>query len=175
MTTITIKNENSMPEKNTNHSDFPHCNPGPVMGKLSAEQTRRIPDFGRDWEWETFTLAGREANNIAHREEAAHYWQRAYEISQGFDSCDPRRAASLNNFSLAEFVNDNIVKAEKLLRLASQVWAAAPHWVAVMQTSHQARSSLFHQRMEQRHATGPCRISQKNDDFENYYHYFSIC
>ena len=24
-------------------------------------------------------------------------------------------------------------------------------------------------------AARPCRISQKNDDFENYYHYFSIC
>jgi len=152
MTIIYIKDENQMPEKNANNSDFPHCNQGPAMITLDTEQAGRIPDFGCDWEWETFSLAGREANNIAHREEAAHYWQRAYEISQGFDAHDPRRAASLNNFALAEFVNDNIVKAEKLLQLASKVWATAPRWISVMQTSHQARSSLFHQRMEQRHA-----------------------
>ena len=153
MTTINIKDENHMPEKTANNSDFLHCNHGPAMVTLGKEQAGRIPDFGCDWEWETVSLAGREANNIAHREEAAHYWQRAYEISQGFDAHDPRRAASLNNLALVEFANDNIVKAEKLLRLASKFWATASLWIAAMQTSHQARSSLFHQRMEQRHAT----------------------
>ena len=110
------------------------------MGDLSAE-----------WEWDALSAVALEAYRAARREEAAHLWGRAGALAQDFRAGDPRRAASENNSALVLLIDQDHDGAVRALSSALSSWSAALEWVSNMSVAAVARSSLFHQRMEQRH------------------------
>lgn len=103
------------------------------------------------WEWEAFSAAALEAYRAAQREEAVHLWRRAGALAQQFPSGDPRRAASDNNAALALLIDQDHEGAAAALTSALDAWEGALDWTGAMAVSPVARSSLFHQRLEQRH------------------------
>ena len=110
------------------------------MGDLSAE-----------WEWDALSAAALDGYRAARREEACHLWGRAQALAQDFAPGDPRRAASENNSALALLIHQDHDSAALALSSALSSWSAALEWVGGMSVAAMARSSLFHQRMEQRH------------------------
>ena len=105
-----------------------------------------------EWDWEAFSEVALTAYSCARCDEAAHYWQRAHELSEAFAPNDPRRAASLNNRAIAHFRAGDFATAEARFIEALDAWEAGLDWIGSMELSPVARSSLFHLRMEQRHA-----------------------
>jgi len=103
------------------------------------------------WEWEAFSAAALDAYRAARREEAVHLWRRAGVLAQQFPAGDPRRAASDNNGALALLIDQNHEGAAAALASALGSWETALDWTGGMAVSPVARSSLFHQRLEQRH------------------------
>ncbi len=103
------------------------------------------------WEWEAFSAAALEAYRAAQREEAVHLWRRAGALAQQFPSGDPRRAASDNNAALALLIDQDHEGAAAALTSALDAWEGALDWTGAMAVSPVARSSLFHQRLEQHH------------------------
>ena len=110
------------------------------MGGLAAE-----------WEWDALSAAALEAYRAARREEAVHLWRRAGALARDFPAGDPRRAASENNAALALLIDHDHDGAAGALSSALASWDAALEWTQGMAVAPVARSSLFHQRLEQRH------------------------
>ncbi|MDE0705838.1 MAG: hypothetical protein OXH59_19170 [Rhodospirillaceae bacterium] len=108
-------------------------------------------DATAEWEWDAFSAAALEAYRAARREEAVHLWRRAGALAQNFPAGDPRRAASDNNAALALLIDQDHEGAAAALTAALGAWDAALDWTGGMAVSPVARSSLFHQRLEQRH------------------------
>ncbi len=104
-----------------------------------------------EWEWDALSAAALEAYRSARREEAVHLWRRTGALAEDFPEGDPRRAASRNNCALALLVQQDHNGAVPALSSALNSWDAALEWTRGMAVSAVARSSLFHQRMEQRH------------------------
>ena len=104
-----------------------------------------------EWEWDALSAAALEAYRAARREEAVHLWRRAAALAGDFPEGDPRRAASRNNSALALLVDQDHDAAARALSSALVAWDAALEWTRGMAVSAVARSSLYHQRMEQRH------------------------
>ena len=114
-----------------------------------------MADATAGWEWEVFSAAALEAYRAARRDEAVHLWRRAgalvQDFPQDFPPGDPRRAASGNNAALALLIGQDHEGAAAALTSALGAWEAALDWTGGMTVSPVARSSLFHQRLEQRH------------------------
>ncbi|MYG50796.1 MAG: hypothetical protein F4204_00145, partial [Rhodospirillaceae bacterium] len=108
-------------------------------------------DATAEWEWDAFSAAALEAYRAARREEAVHLWRRAGALAQNFPAGDPRRTASDNNAALALLIDQDHEGAAAALTAALGAWDAALDWTGGMAVSPVARSSLFHQRLEQRH------------------------
>lgn len=104
-----------------------------------------------EWEWDALSAAALEAYRAARREEAVHLWRRAGALAENFPAGDPRRAASENNGALALLIDHDHEGAARALSSALASWDAALEWTRTMSVSAVARSSLFHQRLEQRH------------------------
>ena len=108
-----------------------------------------------EWEWDAFSAAALEAYRAARREEAVHLWRRAGALAQDFPQDfppgDPRRAASDNNVALALLIDQDHEGAAAAFTSVLAMWEAALDWTGGMAVSPVARSSLFHQRLEQRH------------------------
>ncbi|MYE03290.1 MAG: hypothetical protein F4Y03_18855 [Alphaproteobacteria bacterium] len=104
-----------------------------------------------EWEWDALSAAALGAYRAARRDEAVHLWRRAAALAGDFPEGDPRRAASENNSALAFLIDQDHDGAARALSSALAAWDAALEWTRGMKISAQARSSLFHQRMEQRH------------------------
>ena len=104
-----------------------------------------------EWEWDALSAAALDAYRSARREEAVHLWRQAGALARGFPERDPRRAASENNSALALLIDQDHNGAVPALSSALASWDAALEWTQSMAVSAVARSSLFHQRMEQRH------------------------
>ena len=104
-----------------------------------------------EWEWDALSAAALDAYRSARREEAVHLWCQAGTLARGFPEGDPRRAASENNSALALLIDQDHDGAVPALSSALASWDAALEWTQSMAVSAVARSSLFHQRMEQRH------------------------
>jgi len=104
-----------------------------------------------EWEWDALSAAALDAYRSARREEAVHLWCQAGTLARGFPEGDPRRAASENNSALALLIDQDHNGAVPALSSALASWDAAMEWTQSMAVSATARSSLFHQRMEQRH------------------------
>ncbi len=108
-------------------------------------------DLSKEWEWDALSAAALDAYRAARREEAIHLWQQAGIIARDFPAGDPRRAASENNSALALLIDQDHDNAVPALSSALSSWSAAMGWTHNMAIAAVARSSLFHQRMEQRH------------------------
>ena len=104
-----------------------------------------------EWEWDAFSAAALEAYRAARRDEAVHLWRQAGALAAEFPAGDPRRAASDNNCALAFLIDQDHEAAAAALSSALHAWDAALDWTGNMTVSAMARSSLFHQRLEQRH------------------------
>ncbi len=110
-----------------------------------------MADVSTEWEWDALSAAALDAYRAARREEAVHLWRRAGALAQHFPAGDPRRAASENNSALAFLVDQDHDGAVPALSTALSSWDAALEWTRGMTVAAVARSSLYHQRMEQRH------------------------
>ena len=110
-----------------------------------------MADVTTEWEWDALSVAALGAYRAARSEEAIHLWWRAGALAQGFPDGDPRRAASENNSALALLIDQDHEAAVSALTSALASWEAALEWTQGMAVSAVPRSSLFHQRMEQRH------------------------
>ena len=108
-------------------------------------------DLSKEWEWDALSAAALDAYRAARRKEAVHLWQRAGTLARDFPPGDPRRATSENNSSLALLIEQDHDSAVPALSSALSSWSAAMGWTRNMEIAAVARSSLFHQRMEQRH------------------------
>ncbi|MDE0717268.1 MAG: hypothetical protein OXH64_04930 [Rhodospirillaceae bacterium] len=104
-----------------------------------------------EWEWEALSAAALEAYRAARREEAVHLWRRAGALAREFPAGDPRRAASANNDALALLIDQAHESAAAALTSTLTAWDDALDWTDGMAVSPVARSSMFHQRLEQRH------------------------
>lgn len=110
-----------------------------------------MPEEATEWEWDALSAAALDAYRAARREEAIHLWRRAAALAEDFPDGDPRRAASRNNSALAFLIDQDHGGAVPALSSAVASWDAALEWTRSMKVSAVARSSLYHQRMEQRH------------------------
>ena len=110
-----------------------------------------MADVSTEWEWDALSAAALGAYRAARREEAVHLWRRAGDLAQDFPAGDPRRAASENNSALAFLIEQDHDGAVPALSSALSSWSAALEWTRGMAVAAVARSSLYHQRMEQRH------------------------
>ena len=108
-------------------------------------------DLTTEWEWDALSAAALDAYRMARREEAVHLWRRADTLARDFPVGDPRRAASENNSALVLLIDQDHEGAVPALSSALSSWNAALEWTRNMAVAAAARSSLFHQRMEQRH------------------------
>ena len=108
-------------------------------------------DLPSEWEWDALSAAALGAYRAARRAEAAHLWRRAGALAQDFPEGDPRRAASANNTGLALLIDQDHAAAVPALSSALSMWDASLEWTRGMAVTAVARSSLFHQRLEQRH------------------------
>ena len=108
-------------------------------------------EVAKEWEWDALSAAALGAYRSARRDEAMHLWRRAGVLADDFPEGDPRRAASENNRALALLVEQDHDGAVTALSSTLASWDAALEWIRDMRVSAVARSSLFHQRMEQRH------------------------
>ena len=110
-----------------------------------------MDDPSTEWEWDALSAAALDAYRTARREEAGHLWRRAGALARDFPAGDPRRTASENNSALALLIDQDHHGAVAALSSALSSWNAALEWTRTMAVAAVARSSLFHQRMEQRH------------------------
>ena len=108
-------------------------------------------DLATEWEWDALSAAALDAYRSARREEAVHLWRRADALARDFPEGDPRRAATRNNSALVLLIEQDHDGAVAALSSALDSWDGALEWTRGMAVSAVARSSLFHQRMEQRH------------------------
>lgn len=88
----------------------------------------------------------------ARQQAACNEWRAGLEIAEQFSPNDPRRAASLNNLGIALRIEGDYHESERFYRAAEQAWKNAALWVEQMRLQPRARSSLFHLRLETRHA-----------------------
>lgn len=103
--------------------------------------------------WEEFAAAGAEALDTGPPDSASAAWQTAARLAAPFAPADPRRAASLGASAALEALGGAPdARGEAPLREAVAAWRLVPLWVAGMRIERKPRSSLFHQRMERRHA-----------------------
>ncbi len=110
-----------------------------------------MADQATEWEWDALSAAALDAYRSARREEAVHLWRRADALARDFPEGDPRRAATRNNSALVLLIEQDHDGAVAALSSALASWDGALEWTRGMAVSAVARSSLFHQRMEQRH------------------------
>ncbi len=102
------------------------------------------------WEFEQESaaqLAAAERIVDAHRP-----WAHALRLArEGFAGDDPRLATSLANHAFALRRKGETDIAGRLFAQALRVWDASPRWIDDLVIESNARSSLFHLRMEVRH------------------------
>ena len=101
--------------------------------------------------WERYALEGREAFEKGEVGEAEGLWRTGFEMTEGFDACDPRRAASLNNLAATRRRHDDFPEAETLYGEALAAWKQVPDWIARMRVELTARGMIFHLRLELKH------------------------
>ena len=105
------------------------------------------------WElrWEALQEAAHAAHGAGDPAGAARLWRRAWRIAfWRMARRDPRYAASLANRGFAARLGGG--NPGRAYRRAAARWASVPEWIEGMEIARRARSSLFHLRLEARHA-----------------------
>ena len=103
--------------------------------------------------WERLSESGSAADASGDPDLAAQYWAQALRLArESFDTADPRLAASLTNHAAALVRAGDAAAADRLFAESLRVWGAARAWLLGMPLDNPARSSVFHLRMQLRHA-----------------------
>lgn len=85
-------------------------------------------------------------------DEAAPLWAEALSLAQAnFAQDDPRLATSLANHAFALRRKGDEENAHKLFQQSQRMWESSTLWIDRLKIESQARSSLFHLRLEVRH------------------------
>jgi tetratricopeptide (TPR) repeat protein len=105
-----------------------------------------------DFSWLAYQETARKWFEVGRQRAACNEWRAGFEIAEQLGANDPRRAASLSNLAIALCIEGDYPESERLYRAAEQAWKDAAPWVEQMQFQPRARSSLFHLRLEARHA-----------------------
>ena len=106
---------------------------------------------GAEQRWEARARVGLAAFSAGRIADAYAAWRSAAAMTRAFAPDDPRRAASRTHLALCHAAAGNDAAARRAFRRALRAWDAAARWVARMEVRQQARSSLFHLRLEQKH------------------------
>ena len=107
---------------------------------------------GADADWEGLQSAAAEAFAGNDLDSAAAHSAAALRTARAsFEADDPRLATSLANYAAALRQKGEAVPAT-LWEEALGVWDGAPAWLARQRLAPRARSSIFHLRLEARHA-----------------------
>ena len=102
------------------------------------------------WEFEQECAAQLAA--VGRYADASRPWADALQLARaGFADNDPRLATSLANHAFALRRKGDPDIASRLFAEALRVWDASPRWIDNLNIESNARSSLFHLRMEVRH------------------------
>ena len=105
-----------------------------------------------DAEWERLQVAAAEAFAVNDPARAAVDWAKALRAARTrFEADDPRIATSLTNRALSLRLQAEAA-ADRLFADALGIWDAAPAWLARQRFASRARSSIFHLRLETKHA-----------------------
>lgn len=107
----------------------------------------------RPWElrWEALQEAAHAAHGAGDAARAARLWRRAWRLAfWRLRRSDPRFATSLANRGFAARLTGG--DPGRAYRRALRRWAGVAEWIEGMEIARRARSSLFHLRMEARHA-----------------------
>ncbi len=102
--------------------------------------------------WEHFAECGLAAWEADRTQEAAACLRTAATLAAAFADTDPRRAAAMTSLAAVEADSGSDAAAAAALADALPVWDRAEAWVSAMAPDHKPRSSLFHHRLEQKHA-----------------------
>jgi tetratricopeptide (TPR) repeat protein len=108
--------------------------------------------------WEHFAECGLAAWEADRTQEAAACLRTAATLAAAFADTDPRRAAALT--SLAAVEADSGSDAAAALADTLPAWDRAEAWISAMAPDHKPRSSLFHHRLEQKHAGAYAEIAR---------------
>lgn len=122
----------------------------PGQNAVNYEAESEIVDG--ELSWITCQEKAREMFLAGQEQAACTEWRNSAGIAEQFSTNDPRRAASLNNLGIALRIEDDNHESERLYRESEQAWKNATLWVEEMELQPRARSSLFHLRLESRHA-----------------------
>jgi hypothetical protein len=105
-----------------------------------------------DAEWERLQVAAAEAFAANDLAGATANWAKALRTARtSFEADDPRVATSLANRALALRLQAEGA-ADRLFAEALEIWGTAPAWLARQRFAPRARSSIFHLRLEVKHA-----------------------
>ncbi len=139
-------------------SSGPTSAPESAASRIEALSPRTLAALARagwrpsDLVWEELSEAGLLAEREG-RAQAAACWAEALRLArESFSADDPRLAGSLTNRAVTLARAGDGAAARRLFDEAVQVWSAARSWLLGMALDNPARSSIFHLRMQLRHA-----------------------
>jgi len=140
-------------------SSGPTSAPESAVSRIEALSAQTLAALARagwrpsDLVWEELSEAGLLAEREGRAEAAAAFWTGALRLArQSFSADDPRLAGSLTNRAVTLARGGDAEAARRLFDEAVQVWSAARGWLLGMALDNPARSSIFHLRMQLRHA-----------------------
>lgn len=132
-----------MSERHTSECKLPHR----AVALLGAGWS----DDDLSWEWRCEQAA--EADLASDHEGAAAHWAAALRLARRhFSEADPRLATSMCNHAVGLRRAGEKDAAAWLFQAGVNAWNAAPLWVGAMRLDRLAGSSIFHLRLERRHA-----------------------
>jgi hypothetical protein len=120
-----------------------------------VSQSGMPPCVAADYLWENFAERGNVALDARQFVRSLTEWQAATRLAETFDHADPRRATSCTGLATAGYAAGFLTDAaaELELREAARAWQITSRWIDSMATQLSGRSSLFHFRLERRHAS----------------------
>ncbi|MCH8166722.1 MAG: tetratricopeptide repeat-containing protein [Proteobacteria bacterium] len=105
-----------------------------------------------DLDWERLQERGNALLRSGDRAGAGRCFRRAGWIALWrFRAADPRRATTLANLALTDRLAGREGRARRRYAKARRIWREVDRFIAAMQISRRARSSLFHLRLETKH------------------------
>ncbi len=110
------------------------------------------PCLVTDIAWEHLAECGLAAWEADQTDEALACLRAATRISAALAEADPRRIAALASLAAVEAATGFGGDARPALAMAAASWDQAEAWVSAMTPEHKPRSSLYHHRLEHKHA-----------------------
>jgi hypothetical protein len=109
---------------------------------------------------EHFAECGLAAWEADQADEALTWFRAAMRLSAALAEADPRRISALASLAAVEAATHARGDAAMMLGEAVAAWDAAQAWVSAMTPEHKPRSSLYHHRLERKHAGAYAEIAR---------------